>query len=183
MEDRQIVELYWERSEAAIAETEQKYGRYCYAIARQILFDDEDAKEVVNDTWLRAWNTIPPKRPDCLKPYVGTISRNLALDVYDAKHAEKRGGQVPGVLAELSECVTEDTGSADPVDSVALRDALNTFLAFLPWKTRIIFVRRYYYTDSVAGLAAAWGMKPNAVAALLLRTRRKLKKYLESEGF
>lgn len=183
MEDKQIVDLYWERSESAIAETENKYGRYCHYIAYQILTNDEDAKEIVNDTYLKAWNTIPPKRPDPLKPYVGTISRNLALDKYEAQHTKKRGGQVPYVLDELSECLADDTSNTDIGESIALQNALNDFLASLPQKNRIIFVRRYYYTSTIADIAEEYKMKQNAVAALLLRTRKKLKKHLESEGF
>ena len=94
MEDKQIVDLYWKRSESAIAETEKKYGRYCHYIAYQILENDEDAKEIVNDTYLKTWQTIPPKRPESLKTYVGMISRQLALNVYEEQHTQKRGGQV-----------------------------------------------------------------------------------------
>lgn len=93
VDDKQIVDLYWARSETAITETEKKYGRYCHYIAYQILLSDEDAKEIVNDTYLKVWNTIPPQRPAQLKPYVGMISRQLALDTYDAQHTKKRGGQ------------------------------------------------------------------------------------------
>jgi RNA polymerase sigma-70 factor (ECF subfamily) len=101
MEDKQILDLYFERSESAISETDRKYGRYCHYIANRILENDEDAKEIVNDTYLKAWNTIPPNRPDPLKPYVGMLSRQLSLDRYDKYHAQKRGGQVTLVLDEL----------------------------------------------------------------------------------
>lgn len=153
MEDKQIVELFWERSETAISETEKKYGRYCHYIAYQILYNDEDAKEVVNDTYLKAWNTIPPGRPDPLKPYVGMISRQLALDVYKEQHAQKRGGQVPLVLDELSECIPDNDGGADIGESVALSDALNRFIWALPQRTRNIFVRRYFYMSTIADIA------------------------------
>ena len=183
MKDKQIVELYWARSEAAIAETEKKYGRYCHYIAYQILCNNEDAYEVVNDTYLKAWNTIPPKRPDPLKPYVGTISRQLALDVYKSKRAQKRGGQVPLALDELSECISGSDSSADIGESVALSDALSRFLRALPERTRIIFVRRYFYMSSVEDIAQDFSMKPSNVTMHLHRTRKKLEQFLKKEGF
>ncbi len=182
MEDRQIVELYWARSEVAIAETQRKYGRYCHYIAYGILTSDADAEEVVNDTYLKLWTTIPPKRPEPLKPYVGTVCRRLALNEYERRHAQKRGGQLPLVLEELSECLS-DGGREDIGESVALTDAMNRFLRELPTKARNIFVRRYWYTATIEEIAADCGMKEGTVAMLLLRTRRKLKKHLEKEGF
>ena len=182
MEDKQIVDLYWERSESAIQETEKKYGRYCHYIAYQILQDDETAKEVVNDTYLKAWQTIPPKRPAALKPYVGMISRHLAFDAYDAQHAQKRG-QIPLVLDELAECLPGEGDVWDVVSGIALRDSLNAFLRGLPLKTRNIFLRRYWYASSLAEIAAEYAMKESAVGMLLLRTRNKLKSHLQKEGF
>ena len=183
MEDKQIVELYWARSETAISETEKKYGRYCHYIAYQILHNDEDAKEVVNDTYLKTWNTIPPGRPDPLKPYVGTISRQLALDVYKKQHAQKRGGEVSLVLDELSECIPDNDSGADIGESVALSDALNRFMWNLPQRTRNIFVRRYFYMSSVAEIAKDFSMKESNVTMHLLRTRKKLEQFLRKEGF
>ena len=182
MEDKQIVELYWERSETAISETEKKYGRYCHYIAYQILANDEDAKEVVNDTYLKAWNTIPPQRPASLKPYVGMISRQLELNAYEEQHTQKRG-QITLVLDELAECLPGDDEDWDVVSGVALHDSLNTFLRGLPQKTRNIFIRRYWYTSSIAEIAEEYSMKDSAVAMLLLRTRNKLKTHLQKEGF
>lgn len=183
MEDKQIVELYWERSENAIAETEKKYGRYCHYIAYQILYNDEDAKEIVNDTYLKAWNTIPSKRPDPLKPYVGMISRQCAFDVYKEQHAQKRSGQVPLVLDELSECIPDNDSGADIGESVALSDALNRFLWALPERTRNIFVRRYFYMSTVAEIAKDFSLKESNVTMHLLRTRKKLEQFLKTEGF
>lgn len=183
MEDKQIVELYWARSETAISETEKKYGRYCHYIAYQILHNDEDAKEVVNDTYLKTWNTIPPGRPDPLKPYVGTISRQLALDVYKKQNAQKRGGQVSLVLDELSECIPDNDSGADIGESVALSDALTRFMWNLPQRTRNIFVRRYFYMSSVAEIAKDFSMKESNVTMHLLRTRKKLEQFLKKEGF
>ena len=183
MEDKQIVELYWARSETAISETEKKYGRYCHYIAYQILWNDEDAEEIVNDTYLKTWNTIPPMRPEPLKPYVGTISRQLALNRYEAQNTQKRGGQTPLVLEELSECIPDTDGGGDIGESVALSDALNRFLWALPVRTRNIFVRRYFYMSSVAEIAKDFSMKESNVTMHLLRTRRKLEQFLKKEGF
>ena len=182
MEDKQIVDLYFERSESAITETEKKYGRYCHYIAYRILENDEDAKEIVNDTYLKTWNTVLPNRPDPLKPYVGMISRQLALNAYEEQHTQKRG-QITLVLDELAECLPGDEEDWDVVSGVALHDSLNTFLRGLPLKTRNIFIRRYWYTSSIAEIAEEYSMKESAVAMLLLRTRIKLKTHLQKEGF
>ena len=183
MEDKQIVDLYFERSESAITETEKKYGRYCHYIAYRILENDEDAKEIVNDTYLKAWNTIPPHRPNPLKPYVGMLSRQLSLDRYEKSHAQKRGGQVLLVLDELAECIPDGNSGKDIGESVALRDALNRFVWSLPQKAQTIFVRRYWYSCSISEIAKAYGMKEGSVTVLLLRTRKKLEQFLKKEGF
>lgn len=184
MEDKQIVDLYWARSEQAITETDKKYGRYCHYIAYQILSDHEDAEEIVNDTYLKTWNTVPPNRPDPLKAYVGMISNQLALNRYDEKTAEKRGGgKLPLIFHELDECLADETESADIGESIDLRDVLNRFLWSLPLKTRNIFVRRYWYASSLAEIAREYGMKENNVAMLMFRTRQKLREFLKKEGF
>ena len=183
MEDRQIVDLYLKRSEEAISETDKKYGRYCHYIAYRILENDEDAKEVVNDTYLKTWNTIPPNRPDRLKPYVGMISRQLSLDRYEEYHAQKRSGQVSLVLEELAECIPDNDSGADIGESVALRDALGRFVRSLPDKTQSIFLQRYWYSCSMAEIAEGYGMRENSVTVLLHRTRKKLKAHLQKEGF
>ena len=183
MEDQQIVDLYFARSESAITETDRKYGRYCHSIAYNILEDNEDAKEIVNDTYLKAWNTIPPNRPDPLKPYVGMISRHLSLDRYEEYHTQKRGGQVPLVLEELAECIPDNDSREDIGESVALKDALAKFIRSLPDKTQMIFLRRYWYASSVAEIAEEYGMRENSVNVLLHRTRKKLKDHLQKEGF
>ncbi len=184
MEDREIVDLYWERSETAIIETENKYGRYCRYIAYQILRNDEDASECANDTYLKTWNTIPPSRPESLKAYVGKISNRLALDRYNEQHAQKRGGgQIPLIFEELSECVADQDNGFATCDAVALRDALNKFLWSLPKKTRGIFIRRYWYASSIEDIATDYSMKISTVSMLMLRTRKKLKDFLYKEGF
>ena len=183
MEDQQIVDLYFARSESAITETDRKYGRYCHSIAYNILEDHEDAKEIVNDTYLKVWNTIPPNRPDPLKPYVGMISRHLSLDRYEEYHTQKRGGQVPLVLEELAECIPDNDSREDIGESVALKDALAKFIRSLPDKTQRIFLRRYWYASSAAEIAEEYGMRENSVNVLLHRTRKKLKDHLQKEGF
>ncbi len=183
MKDKEIVELYWARSENAISETDAKYGRYCHYISYQILYNDSDAEEIVNDTYLKAWNTIPPNRPVPLKPYVGMISRQLSFNAYEAKNTQKRGGQIETVLDELAECIPDGDSGEDIGASIALRDALNKFILSLPNKTQKIFVRRYWYSSSVAEIAEEYGMTENHVGVLLFNTRKKLKKFLCKEGF
>ena len=184
MEDKQIVELYWARQENAISETDKKYGRYCYYIANGILCSDEDSKEVVNDTYLKLWNTIPTKRPEALKPYVGMISSQTALDRYEARGAAKRGsGQIPAVLDELAECIPDSSTCDDIGDNIALSDAMNRFIASLPKKTRNIFLKRYFYLVSVTDVAKEYSMSESSVGMLMLRTRKKLKHFLQKEGF
>lgn len=182
MDDKEIVDLYWARNESAISETAQKYGRYCHYIAFRILNDDSDAEEIVNDTYLKTWNTIPENRPDPLKPYVGMISRQGALDRYDRQHAQKRGGQMPLLLDELAECIS-DSSDGDIGNSLALKDVMNRFLHSLPDQHQIIFLRRYWYASSISEIAQDLGLKENNVAVILLRCRKKLKKLLEEEGF
>jgi len=183
MEDRQIVELYFQRSEIAIAETDKKYGRYCHYIAYRILENDEDAKEIVNDTYLKTWNTIPPNCPDPLKPYVGMISRQLSLDRYEREHAQKRGGQVTLLLYELAECIPDNDSGEDIGASIDLSDALSRFIRSLPDKTQKVFVRRYWYSSPISEIAEEYGMKESNVTVLLYRTRKKLKEFLSKEGF
>lgn len=183
MEDKQIVELYLARSETAIAETDRKYGRYCHYIAYHILYNDEDAKEVVNDTYLKTWNTVPPHHPDPLKPYVGMISRQLALNAYEKQHAGKRSGQLPLVLDELSECIPDSVSSAEIGEGLELSDALNRFLWALPQRTRNIFLRRYFYMSAITEIAKDFHMKESNVTMHLLRTRKKLEQFLQKEGF
>ncbi len=183
MEDLQIIELYFARCERAIAETDTKYGRFCRYIAYRILQNNEDAEEVTNDTYLKTWNTIPPNRPESLKGYVGMISNQIALDRYDSQNAAKRGGgEIPLVLDELSEAVPDSSGG-DICESIALRDTLERFLWSLPKKTRNIFVRRYWYVSEISEIAHDCSLSEAAVSMLLHRARKKLKKYLEKEGF
>ena len=182
VEDKKIVELYWDRSERAIAETQTKYGRYCHSIAYNVLYSNEDAEECVNDTYVKAWNAMPPHQPTRLSTFLGKITRNLALDRYSQRRAQKR--VVPGtelILDELAECIPSGEGS-DMSDELILRDAVNGFLASLPKQTRVIFVRRYWYLSPVSDIARDLGLTESNVKVTLLRTRNKFKAYLEKEG-
>ena len=178
--DEDIVNLYFERSEEAIAACQVKYGKSCHTVAYNILHSDEDAEECVNDTWLRAWNSIPPERPTRLGAWLSTVTRRLALTRYEKKTAAKRYGGLEASLEELSECVT--AGSLTIADEVALSEAINGFLASLPTRTRMIFMRKYWYMDSIADIAKALGMGESAVKVTLHRTREKFRKHLAKEG-
>ena len=181
MEDKRIVDLYWMRSESAISETDKKYGKYCRYIAERILESEEDAREVQNDTYLQVWNTVPPNRPDPLKPYVGAISRNLSLNRYEASHAQKRGGEVSLALDELSECIADREEQNDVNERLC--ELLDSFLATLPKRTRRVFLRRYWYASSISEIAKDYGMSENNVTVMLHRTRKALADILQKEGF
>ena len=180
MPDADIVALYFARSEEAIAESDRKYGKTCHTIAYNILRSDEDAEECVSDTWLRAWNAIPPEKPARLGAWLSTVTRRLALTRYERGTAAKRYGGIQASLEELSECVTD--GSLTIADEVALADAINRFLASLPTRTRMIFMRKYWYMDSIADIAEKFGMGESAVKVTLHRTREKFRKHLDGEG-
>lgn len=183
MDDNEIVTLYWERSPQALSETADKYGRYCYRIAYGILQDAEDAKECVNDAYLKAWDAIPPHRPEHLRTFLGKITRNLSLNRYEKRSAAKRGkGQIPLCLDELAECIPASVMGAQISEEVELRDLLNRFLDTLPKEMCNVFVRRYWYMDSVRGIAEGYGISEGKVTVLLFRARRKLKDLLEKEG-
>ena len=184
MEDSGIIRLYWERDERAIPATAGKYGHYCTGIARNIVGSREDAEECVSDTWLRAWNAMPPHRPAVLSAFLGKIVRNIAFNRYRYNTAGRRGGgELPAVLDELEELVSgaEDVDRA--LDDRALTAAVDEFLDGLPERKRNIFVRRYWYTESVTAIAARYGMSTGAVSMTLARLREKLREHLRKGGF
>lgn len=180
MEDSHIIDLYWQRDEQAIKESQRKYGGYCSTIAGNILHSAEDTEECVNDTWLRAWNIIPPEKPNRLAVFLGRITRNLAIDRFRSDTSKKRGGgQMALCLDELAECIGEDS----PIeDRLALREGLNRFLRELPDKNRTVFLLRYWYMMPVSEIAKRYDLSEGAVKMLLQRIRNKLKEYLEKEG-
>jgi len=183
MEDNKIVELYWERDEAAIEQSSAKYGRYCRSIAYNILYNDEDVEECLNDTWMRAWGSIPPARPVSLRAFLGKITRNLALDRYDAARAQKRGGgEFCAVLDELSEYIP-DTGSGyESVEDIEIEEILNSFLESLSPERRKVFMRRYWYMDSIKEIAEFYEISESKVKTVLFRSRAELKAVLTKEG-
>jgi RNA polymerase sigma-70 factor (ECF subfamily) len=183
MEDSKILELYFARSEDAIAETDKKYGSYCKYIADRILENEEDSLEVKNDTYLQAWNTIPPKRPEPLKYYLGALCRSIAINRRRAQMRQKRDGNVDMILDELAECIPDPHEKNGFVDGLILRDALNRFVRSLHERTQKAFLLRYWYACTVAEVASELSIKENNAAVLLLRTREKLKEFLEKEGF
>lgn len=183
MEDEKIVTLYWQRDETAIQATEEKYGSYLMKIACNILADREDSRESVNDTYWRAWQSMPPHRPSVLRTYLGKITRGLAIDRYRGKHREKRLGSAYALsLSELEECVS-GSGAEEQVDLRLLAEAISAFLYTLPPETRSIFLERYYFLDSLKEISRRRGMREGRVKSLLYRVRRGLRSYLEQEGF
>lgn len=184
MEDARIVELYWARDEAAIAESSAKYGGYCYQIAFRILALREDAEECVGDTWLRAWEAMPPSRPSRLDTFLGKITRNLSLDRWRAQRAQKRWqGQAEAALEEMGDCIRAPGGVEQAAEASALAESLNRFLEELPQEKRVLFVRRYWYLCSIEELAAWSGKRRGTVSAELFRLRARLREHLEKEGF
>jgi len=184
VDDRKIIELFFKRSEEAVKSLCEKYSPYCFKIAWNILFNKEDSDECVNDTALKTWESIPPKNPDCLKAFVGRITRNLALNRYEENRAAKRGGGQCGLcLEELDECVSGGDNTEKLADSMALRDCLNSFLVTLKEEERKFFVKRYWYMMPVKEIAEEMACTESKVKMSLSRNREKLKVLLESEGF
>ncbi|MCR5754674.1 MAG: sigma-70 family RNA polymerase sigma factor [Acetatifactor sp.] len=183
MLDTEILDLYWKRDERAIAETQTSYGRYCYSIAYHILNNKEDSDECVNDTWLRAWNAMPPNRPSHLQIFLGTITRNLSFDIWKKKKAAKRGnGEMELALDELLECVPMAVTTEELVEAAELERMINTFVHSLPERECNVFLRRYWYVEDCEEIAERYDMKVNTVKTTLFRVRNKLRRYLEKEG-
>ena len=184
MEDAKIVQLYWERNEQALVATSDKYGNYCTCIAKNILGSREDAEECVNDTYLKAWHSMPPHKPNVLSAFLGKIVRNLSFNRYKYNTADKRGGgALPMVLDELSELVSGKDTVEQEMDRSELVKAIDAFLAGLSPEKRSVFISRYWYTDSIAEIAARHGMREGAVSMTLNRLRGKLHNYLLERGF
>ena len=184
MEDKDIVDLYWARSESAIKETKDKYESYCGKIAYNILFDFEDAKECVNDTYLKAWNSIPDNRPSKLGLYVGKICRNLAINMFEKYNAQKRSGtETDLALDELSNVIGDKNNVEEYVDYSNLKDSINGFLKTQSKQNRIIFVQRYFYMSSIEMISKECDLSLSAVKMSLKRTRDSLKNYLIKQGY
>ncbi len=181
-DDHTILELFYKRSEQAIAELALKYGAGCRRIAKNILRSDADAEESVNDAYLAAWNTIPPQRPDPLRTYLYRIVRNIAAARYHKNTAQKRNSSYDVALDELEGCLAAADTTETSFSAKELTQRLNQFLAQLEKENRIIFVRRYWYGDAVCDIAETMGMRSNTVSVRLARMRGELKAYLEKEG-
>lgn len=183
MDDVKIVELYWLRDETAIDETRSKYGNYCNYVAYRILHSKEDADECENDTYLCAWNTMPPQKPDLLSSYLGMLSRNCALNKYRKAHAQKRGeGEVSVSLTELDECIPDNKSIADNLEEKELAEVLSAFLRTLPEVECSIFIYRYWHLASIKEISEKFSYSQSKVKTTLYRTRLKLKAVLEREG-
>ena len=184
MEDSRIVELYWQKNADAIKETDSKYGAYCFAIADNILHNNEDSEECVNDTWLNAWNAMPPQKPTKLQMFLAKITRNLSFNRFNARSAEKRGGgELVLVLDELAECLAGESDVESEYEARELGRCIRMFVRALPERDGNVFVRRYFFTEPVAEIAKRYGLTDNNVMVILSRTRKKLKVHLIKEGF
>lgn len=183
MEDLAIIELYWARDEAAIVQTDQKYGALCRRLAFNILSDHEDSEECVNDTWHRAWDTMPPQRPDSLRAYLGRIVRNLSISRLRQRTAQKRGGGASLLLSELEECIPSPRRPEQEIDAKELASVISRWLRTLSEDDRALFVRRCWYGDDCAALASEWGLTSKQLAKRMFKLRQALKKHLEQEGY
>ena len=183
MDDQKIINLFYERSEQAIKELSKKYGGLCHTIAKNILNNEADAEECVNDAYLGAWNTIPPQSPSPLLSYIIKIVRNLAIKKYHSNCALKRNSHYDIALSELEECIPSSYSVEDEIDAKILTQHLNEFLGSLDKTNRIIFVRRYWYADSISKIANAFQMSDHTITMRLSRTREKLRNFLLKEGF
>jgi len=184
MEDEAIVSLYWQRSESAIRETEVKYDRYLTKIAYNILSDREDSRESVNDTYLAAWNSIPPHRPGVLSTYLGKITRRISIDRFRRRTRQKRGGSEYEIsLSELGDCVSGGNTTEEAVNVKLLADAIGIWLRLQTETNRNVFLCRYYYLDPVKEVATNCGMTESKCKTVLFRLRQSFKEYLEKEGF
>ncbi|MBQ6695482.1 MAG: sigma-70 family RNA polymerase sigma factor [Lachnospiraceae bacterium] len=182
MEDSQIIELYWQRSENAIAETSKKYGKLCRHIAMNIIGNFSDAEECENDTYVAVWNAIPPTRPQIFSAFISKIARNIALNRYEYNKAQKRNNQFDMVLSELEECLACKQTVEDAVEEKEVASVLDGFLEGLSKEKRVIFVRRYWYSDSVKEIAKRMQISESKVKTVLFRTRKELQEYLLQHG-
>lgn len=184
MDDNEIVQLFWDRNEAALSVTEKKHGRRCITVAENILNNREDAEEIVNEAYFKLWELIPPHRPEALGTFLCRIVRNTAINVLKAKTAEKRGkGTAAAAFEELEECIPDKYNVEHIYENKELLAAVNRFLRQSSIESRRIFVLRYWYCCELSEIAERFGTRKNTVSVILNRTRKRLKKYLEEEGY
>ena len=182
MEDKAIIQLYWERNENAIAATDRTYGKLCRGLSYNIVNNWEDAEECTNDTFQRAWDTMPPQRPKSLRAYLCRIVRNLSIDRWRRKTSQKRGEGLELLLEELESCLPAAPSAEQEVEALLLKEVLENWLDSLPKADRVLFLRRYWYGERVEALAKWRGCSPNQVSQKLLKLRKALKLRLEQEG-
>lgn len=184
MEDSQIISLYWDRNEAAIEQTDKKYGRYLAKIAYNILADREDSRESVNDTYLAAWDSMPPHKPEVLSTYLGKLTRRISIDLFRKKTSQKRGGGEYALsLQELEDCVSGGNTTEQALDLQTLSEAIEKYLRSISEEARNVFIGRYYYLDPVKRIAAYCHISESKAKILLYRTRQGLWEHLQKEGF
>lgn len=183
MDDSAIVDLYWQRSDMAISETDQKYGRYCHAIAYNYVANNEDAEECVNDTWFRAWNLMPDKRPSVLPAFLGNITRNIAISLYRTKSRKKRGGgEMELALEEMAECIPATADLEREYESKEFETAIGNFVKGLSETEQKVFVSRYWYLASISEISRWLRFSQSKTKSILFRVRNKLRTYLQEEG-
>ncbi len=184
MTDERIIELFHKRDEQAIRESMNAYGPYCRSVAAGILQDPADVEEAVADTWLAAWDAIPPHHPAHLRLFLGRIARNCAISIWRRDNARRRGGgQLPIALEELGDCAAPETSAEQQVDGWELSRSISAFLKTEPVTRRKVFVRRYFYMEELSAIAHRYGLKETNVRMMLSRTRQKLRTYLQKEGY
>jgi RNA polymerase sigma factor (sigma-70 family) len=182
VDDSSIIDLYWNRSETAIQETQQKYGQLCKTIALNILHNNEDSDECVNDTYLAVWSAIPPSHPNHLSSFLGKITRNIALNKYDYYTADKRNSTLTLIFSELEESIPSTYDVHSHYEAGETSRLISEFLRGDSHINRMMFMRRYWFTDSISDIAEQFGMSESKVKSTLFRIRKKLKRYLEKEG-
>lgn len=183
MDDNQIIELFFERPESAIIELDRKYGSLCRSVSKNVLGSEEDASEAVNDTYLAVWNKIPPEKPENLLGYVLKIAKNRSLNILRARSAKKRDSFYQVALTELEECLPGNSNIEAEIDFKELSEAVDSFLETLSKENRVIFLRRYWFSDSLKDIAKLTGLKEKTVSVRLVRIRKKLKSYLSERRF
>lgn len=183
MEDFRIIDLYWQRDETAIVETDRKYGVFCYSVSKNILSRREDAEECVNDTYRQAWDSMPPQRPERLRAWLGKIVRNLSLNRWNKNHAQKRYSGMERLLSELEDCIPAPEAVEKQIEGRELTEFLNRWLSSLSTEDRVLFLCRYWNGDAVKALAKERGVSQGTVSQKLYRLRQSLKTMLEKEGY
>lgn len=183
MEDLQIIDLYFERNETAIAETAAKYGLFCHNIALNILSVKADAEECVNDTYLQAWNSIPPQRPDKFRAWLGRVVRNISINLWNKNHCQKRYAGIEQFMDELEDCIPSPQTVEHQIEEQELTEVINTWLASLSRDDRVLFVRRYWNGKTVNELAKETGTESKKLARRMYSLRQSLKSALEKEGY